>query len=112
MLLRAPWPFVPRPAVLPRLPPTPRPTRVREVFAPGAGCRSWTFISDLFDGDEVRHPGDHAADLRTVGQLDGVVDTTQAECADRAALLGLRADRRLHLGDAQRCGHDGSLHSA
>src|ERR1041385_3273678 len=105
MLLRAPWPLVPRPAVLPPLPAMPRPTRRRGVFAPGAGCRSWTFISDLFDGDEVRHPGDHAADLRAVGQLDGVVDAAQAEGAHGAALLGLRSDRGLDLGDAQRRSH-------
>ena len=34
-LSRAPWPLVPRPAVLPPLPAMPRPTRRRAVFEPG-----------------------------------------------------------------------------
>src|SRR3712207_2541219 len=38
---RAPVPLVPRPAVLP-LEPSPRPTRVLGVWAPGAGRRWWT----------------------------------------------------------------------
>src|SRR5438552_2101714 len=41
--LRALEPFVPRPAVLP-FEPSPRPTRVRSVFAPGAGRRWCTLI--------------------------------------------------------------------
>src|SRR3954470_22283998 len=40
-LPRAPVPLVPRPAVLP-LEPSPRPTRVFGVWAPGAGRRWWT----------------------------------------------------------------------
>src|SRR5215211_4723606 len=70
-LPRAPLPLVPRPAVLP-LEPSPRPTRVFAVWAPGAGRRWWTFSviasrsSDFFDGDQVRHRRDHPADLGTV----------------------------------------------
>src|SRR4051794_38782875 len=41
VLPRAPVPLVPRPAVLP-LEPSPRPTRVFGVWAPGAGRRWWT----------------------------------------------------------------------
>src|SRR5918997_3556877 len=41
VLPRAPVPLVPRPAVLP-LEPSPRPTRVFAVWAPGAGRRWWT----------------------------------------------------------------------
>src|SRR5690606_31292133 len=43
-VLRAFVPFVPRPAVLP-FEPSPRPTRVRSFFAPGAGRRWWTLRS-------------------------------------------------------------------
>src|SRR5262249_38689278 len=102
MLLRAPWPLLPRPAVLPPLPAMPRPTRRRAVLAPGAGFRSWIFMSgDLFHTDEMRHASDHPADLGPVGVLDGVVDPPQAERAERAPLLRLAADRRPHLGDLQ-----------
>ena len=41
--LRAPWPLLPRPAVLPPLPPMPRATRRLARCDPGAGFRSWTF---------------------------------------------------------------------
>src|SRR5579871_2808170 len=44
MLLRAPWPLVPRPAVLPPLPAVPRPTRRRERLEPGAAESSWIFM--------------------------------------------------------------------
>jgi hypothetical protein len=50
-------------------------------------------ISDLFDGDEMWNPLDHPSDLGSVGQLDGLVQATQAERAERPALLGLGADR-------------------
>src|SRR3954470_21542091 len=73
VLPRAPVPLVPRPAVLP-FEPSPRPTRVFGVWAPGAGRRWWTLrvmsafllargSADLFDGDQVRHRRDHPADL-------------------------------------------------
>src|SRR5947209_6872940 len=48
---------------------------------------------------DLRH---HPADLGTVRVLDGVVDAPEPERAERAALLGLRPDRRTHLGDPQR----------
>src|SRR5919112_89482 len=105
-LPRAPVPLVPRPAVLP-LEPSPRPTRVLGVWAPGAGRKWWILMvmrgpcSDLFDGDEVRHRGDHPADLGTVLLHDRVVDPLEAQRAQRLPLVGLRADRRPDLGDLQ-----------
>src|SRR5918997_7189894 len=80
VLPRAPVPLVPRPAVLP-LEPSPRPTRVFGVWAPGAGRRWWTLrvISaflltrssadlcvDHFEAHQVRHRRDHPADLGAV----------------------------------------------
>src|SRR5438094_4413207 len=84
MFLRAPEPLVPRPAVLP-LEPSPRPTRVFAVCAPGAGRRWWILIAmesslldlcsvDFFEGDQVRHRRHHPADLGTVLLHDRVVD--------------------------------------
>src|SRR3712207_5770691 len=104
---RAPVPLVPRPAVLP-LEPSPRPTRVFAVWAPGAGRRWWTLrvmrcpysaSADLFDGDQVRHRRDHPADLGTVLLHDRVVDPLQPKRSQRLTLVRLGADRRLDLGD-------------
>src|SRR3954464_8448156 len=108
VLPRAPVPLVPRPAVLP-LEPSPRPTRVLAVWAPGAGRRWWTLrvisfpCSDLFDGDQVGHRGNHPADLGTVLLHDRVVDPLQAQGPQRLPLVGLGADRRPDLGDLQPC---------
>src|SRR6478609_1641811 len=119
---RAAWPLVPRPAVLPPLPPMPRPTRLRRRFEPSAGLRSWIFIvgsslllgggggaADLFDGHEVRDTSDHAADLGTVGKGVGLADAAQAEGPQRATGLGLGADGRLDLGDLELAHHATSL---
>src|SRR4051795_2843237 len=110
-LPRAPVPLVPRPALLP-LEPSPRPTRVLAVWAPGAGRRWWTLrvmwipCSDLcsvdfFDGDQVGHRRDHPADLGTILLHDRVVDPLQAQGPQRLPLVGLGADRRPDLGDLQ-----------
>src|SRR5688572_1613180 len=99
-VLRARWPLVPRPAVLPPLPPMPRPTRLRRRLEPSGGWRSWILYMELlasvadglFDGDQVRDPGDHAADLGTVREGVGLADAAQAQGPQRAAGLGLGAD--------------------
>src|SRR5215212_771787 len=74
-VLRAFWPLVPRPAVLPPLPPVPRPTRRAARRDPGAGASSSSRIAILLvlrlhrlDAHQVRDPGDHAPDLGAVGQ--------------------------------------------
>src|SRR3954451_10990442 len=96
-LPRAPVPLVPRPAVLP-LEPSPRPTRVFGVWAPGAGRRGWTLrvmvchLSNFFDAHEVRHRRDHPADLGTVLLHDRVVNSLQAQRTQRLALVLLAAD--------------------
>src|SRR3712207_2357858 len=101
VLPRAPVPLVPRPAVLP-LEPSPRPTRVLAVLAPGAGRRWWTLSAmsvDLLDGDQVGHRVQHPSDLGTV-LLDGhVADALQAERAEGVPLVLLAADRGLDLAD-------------
>src|SRR5436309_7140157 len=90
--LRAFVPFVPRPAVLP-LEPSPRPTRVFGVWAPGAGRRWWTLRvmvchpSNFFDAHEVRHRRDHPADFGTVLLHDRVVDPLEAQRPQRLTLV-------------------------
>src|SRR4051812_17796096 len=103
MLLRAPWPLVPRPAVLPPLPPMPRPTRRLARRDPGAGFKSWTFIDSahLLDLDEMRNAGDHAPDLGTIGQRVRHPDAAQAKGPHGAAGLGLGPDGGLDLGDLE-----------
>src|SRR5215203_2665266 len=118
MVSRAPWPLVPRPAVLPPLPAIPRPTRLRSRLEPGTGFRSWTFIVpprpsglllhgavDLLHGDEVGHPSQHAPDLRAVGQDMALADAAEPQGAEGAALLGLLADAGVHLGDLELAHH-------
>src|SRR5829696_3624256 len=108
VLPRAPVPLVPRPAVLP-LEPSPRPTRVLAVWAPGAGRRWWTLRvmvchpSNFFDAHEVRHRRDHPADLGTVLLHDRVVDPLQTERTQRLALVRLGTDPGLDLGDLDLC---------
>src|SRR4051794_21403771 len=104
---RAPVPLVPRPALLPLLP-SPRPTRVLAVLAPGAGRRWWTFSGlslamsvDLLVGHEVSHGRDHAADLGSVLLDDDVADALEAERAQRLPLVLLPADARAGLGHLQ-----------
>src|SRR5262245_49758057 len=105
---RAFWPLVPRPAVLPPLPPMPRPTRLPALVDPGGGVRSWTLmvmallllaLRVLDNSDEMRDAGDHAPDLGAVGQRVGLADAAQAEGAQRALVLRLHADGRADLGD-------------
>ena len=96
---RAPWPLLPRPAVLPPLPPMPRPTRRLALREPGSGFQIVDLHWSLLDRDEVRHPRDHAADLGPVGQRVGAADPAEPERAERAALLGLDADLRAHERD-------------
>src|SRR6478609_4369584 len=102
-VLRALVPLVPRPAVLP-FEPSPRPTRVFAVLAPGAG-RRWCSLSvmslDLLDRHEVTNGVDHAADLRAVFLDDNITDPLETERAKGLALVGLDADRALLLLDLE-----------
>ena len=104
---RTPWPLVPRPAVLPPLPPMPRPTRRREVFEPAAGLRSWIFMSGLFDFDEV------VDTTRSIPRISGRSGSStvwlirrRPSARECAARLGLRADGGTLLRDSQRGGHE------
>src|SRR5262249_47812262 len=92
-LERAFWPFWPRPAVLPRPEPTPRPTRVRAWVAP-SGAWSLERMSmllpalglDLLDLEEVDDLLDHAAEGRRVRHHDLGARAAQAETLDHLAV--------------------------
>src|SRR3954467_9305697 len=100
---REPAPFWPRPAVLPKPEPSPRPTRLRSLREPGAGlsvCRpircSSSAIGDLH---QVAHAVDHPARLLVVLDLDAVPDPAQPERAQRVELRLVGAVLRLDLLD-------------
>src|SRR6478609_3471350 len=114
------WPLVPRPAVLPRPLPCPRPSRLLVFFAPSFGRRS-SIVSgmvalyspdrssarpllgrDLLDRDEMTHLPNHAANGRFIRPLHGVVELAQTHRADRALLIAWPADQTAHQGDPQR----------
>src|SRR6186997_370716 len=105
MLLRALEPLVPRPAVLP-LDPSPRPTRVLAVLAPGAG-RRWCSLSvmsvHLFDDDQVPDRLEHPTDLGTVLLDDDVADALETKRPEGVPLVLLAADRRPLLLDLEAC---------
>src|SRR4051794_19201801 len=94
---REPAPFWPRPAVLPRPEPSPRPTRLRGRREPGAGLRlcrpmasffsfSSAMTSVLLDLDQVADPMQHATSLLGVLDLDRVADPAEPQRAQRVQL--------------------------
>src|SRR5687768_7556694 len=106
-VLRALVPLVPRPAVLP-LEPSPRPTRVLAVLAPGAG-RRWCSLSvmsvHLFHDDHVPDRLEHATDLGAVLLDDDVADALETKRAEGVPLVLLAADRRPLLLDLEASHH-------
>src|SRR6185436_1078187 len=86
---RARWPFTPRPPVLPRPEPAPRPRRLWLNLLPFAGWRSFRRISSLLDAQHVADLLDHAAVLRRVLDVDGLMPVPESQ-----ALRALRMPRR------------------
>src|SRR5215510_605473 len=115
--VRAFWPLTPRPAVLPLPEPMPRPTRRRDLRAPGLSAISLSFIAlsslaSLADhADEVAHLGDHAACRRRVGQVLDPADLVEAEPDQGLALDAVAARRTGGLlnPDGLLVGHAGLL---
>src|SRR2546423_11610268 len=89
--LRASWPFVPLPAVLPWPDEIPRPTRRRFFRAPCGARRSCCLISLLLaagsaclraflaDRDEMRDATEHAAHRWRIRLLHGLTGAAQSE---------------------------------
>src|SRR5690606_36483619 len=84
-----------RPAVLPRPEPMPRPTRLRSVRAPSAGCMVLSFMCLFLDPGQVVDLVDQATDLRAVLEFADGVELAQAQGLDGQAMLGLRATQAL-----------------
>src|SRR5258706_784040 len=95
---RAFWPLWPRPAVLPRPEPPPRPTRLRGFFAPGAGLIVFSSIVLFLDLQEVARVVDHSADRRRVLDLDRVLAVLEPQALHRFAVAMDGAAQALHQG--------------
>src|SRR4051795_9982238 len=99
---REPAPFSPRPEVLPKPEPSPRPTRLRRWRDPGLGFRLCSPISSAFgssaiDLHQVGNLREHATHDVAVLLLRGAADLAKTERAERVALLGVGAVDRLDL---------------
>src|SRR5262245_41070221 len=106
-LERAFWPFWPRPAVLPRPDPTPRPMRRSLVTAPTGGL-SFERMSDmtrlpfdLLNRDQMQNLFDHAAERRRVGHRDLGAGAAQTEPLHDEAGGMRRSDDALDLFDLE-----------
>src|SRR5690606_38988818 len=109
--LRAPWPLVPRPAVLPCPAEMPRPTRLRDFFEPSLGPKSLSFISPDLPGPFLdglyffyRHQMadlvDHPPNGRCIFVFDRFIEVLEAECLDSRLLTHSITDRALAIGYA------------
>src|SRR2546430_10484591 len=107
--LRASWPFVPLPAVLPWPEEIPRPTR-RWAFRAPCGARSSCCLISLSAGfglrsftdfDQVRDPTQHAAHGLRIRLLDALAGASQAERFEGTACADLLTDRAAVLIDDQ-----------
>src|SRR5258705_599251 len=96
---RAPAPFWPRPEVLPKPEPSPRPTRFLRWREPSFGFRLWSPISSAIDLHQVRYLRHHAAHDVACLALGRAADLAEAERAQCVALLGIGAVGRLDLSD-------------
>src|SRR4051795_6579918 len=94
---RAPAPLWPRPEVLPKPEPSPRPTRFLRWREPGAGFRlsSPMSSSSAIDLHQVGDLREHAANRLVVLVLGRTADLAEAKRAQGVALLRIRTVRRL-----------------
>src|SRR2546421_1906575 len=88
--VRAFWPFVPRPAVLPRPEPCPRPTRLSTLCEPGAGRKSDSFTDSLLYLHQVNHLPDHTTYRRGILMFNRLLQLAKPKCLDcRFLILGI-----------------------
>src|SRR5438874_5587704 len=101
--VRAFCPFVPRPAVLPRPEPCPRPTRLSALCEPGAGRKSESFTDDLLYLHQVNHLLDHTTHSRPVFVFNRLLQLAEAKCLDRSFLILWVANCALNIFYTQFC---------
>src|SRR5262245_6172667 len=101
--VRAFWPFMPLPEVLPVPEPRPRPRRFLFLVAPllGASVDSvvpmMTPLLDRLDRDQVGDLANHAAHRQVVHQLHAAAHAGQAQALEGEALLLGAGDAAAHL---------------
>lgn len=64
----------------------------------GSPCPTRRRLAHTFDANQVRDPGEHASDLRPVGQGVGLAEAPQSEGPQGRPVLRLGADARADLG--------------
>src|SRR3954454_13775298 len=99
---REPAPFWPRPEVLPKPEPSPRPIRFLRWREPGFGFRlcspiSSVLTSSAIDLHQVGHLRQHSAQDRAIFLLARAADLAEPERAQRVPLLRVGPVHRLHL---------------
>src|SRR3954470_14784995 len=97
---REPAPFWPRPEVLPKPEPSPRPIRFLRWREPGAGFRLSSPISSCSSAIDLHQAGDlrdHSANRVVVRALGRAADLAETERAQGVALLRVRAVGGLEL---------------
>src|SRR4051812_18084505 len=99
---REPAPFWPRPEVLPKPEPSPRPIRFLRWREPGFGFRLWSPISSVFgssaiDLHQVGNLREHAAQDVAVLLLRAAANLAKTERAEGVSLLRVGAVGRLDL---------------
>src|SRR2546428_6076161 len=106
--VRASWPFVPRPAVLPWPCDVPRPRRrgsLREPRGLATSCWRITHLLLIADMDEVSDAAEHPAKRGRIVVRHHVAGTPQAQRGQRLLRAFLLPDRALVLADLE-TGHD------
>src|SRR5579859_6973054 len=91
--VRAFWPLVPRPAVLPRPEPCPRPTRLSALCEPGAGRKSESFTDSLLYLHQVNHLMDHATYSRLIVMFNSLLELAKPQRLNCCFLVFWVADR-------------------
>src|SRR3989440_1783274 len=101
--VRAFCPFVPRPAVLPRPEPCPRPTRLSVLCEPGVGRKSESFTDNLLYLHQVHHLADHSTYSRMIFMFNRLLQFAEAKRPDGRFLILRVANRTLNIFNTYFC---------
>src|SRR5256714_6810533 len=101
--VRAFCPFVPRPAVLPRPEPCPRPTRLSTLCEPGAGRKSESFTDNLLYLHQVHHLANHSTYSRLIFMFNRLLQFAEAKSPDGRFLILRVTNRTLNVFNTYFC---------